>query len=442
MAKLFHRASSLRYLGGSQTTRSFATTNNLGLNYKFVVVGGGAGGLSVASFLARKFPNEVAIVEKSDKHYYQPMWTLVGAGVKDVSQSIRPMESVMPKNASWIRDAAVEFNPESNSLVTDGGKELKYEYLVMATGLQLNFHKVKGLKEALGMPGVGCNYSVDTVQDTFKAIKNFKGGNAIFTLPNSPIKCQGAPQKIMYLANDYFCQNGLASNKNVRYFTALPFMFAVEKYRKRLEEVCKNRDIDINYRHNLIEINYADKIATFELLDETGKQISQKIVPFDMIHVTPPQGPITAVAQSPLADAAGFVDINKQTMRHVKYPNVFALGDCSNAPISKTAAAVAGQNKVVRKNLMAIVNGKEPLAQYDGYTSCPLLTGYNKCILAEFDYTGQPLETLPIDQGKERRISWHLKVDMMPDIYWHFLLKGYWGGPGFLRKIFHLGFSK
>jgi len=411
-------------------------------SHKFVFVGGGAGGLSVASYFARKFPNQVAVVEPSDKHYYQPLWTLVGAGVKDVAASIKPTESVIPENAVWIKDSAAEFNPESNSIVTANGTEINYEFLVVATGLKLDFQRVKGLPEALGMPGVCSNYSVHTVKDTFKCIQNFKGGNAVFTLPNSPIKCQGAPQKIMYLTEDYFAKHGIRPNANIHYMTALPFMFAVVKYRKVLEKICAERDINVNYRHNLIELNYGDREAVFEVLDENGKAVDTKKQQFDMIHVTPPQGPIDVVKRSSIVDAAGFVDVDKDTLQHKKHPNIFALGDCSNAPISKTAAAISGQSRAVRKNLMAFVNGKELSHKYNGYTSCPLITGYNKCVLAEFNYNALPMETFPIDQGKERRTMYHVKADVMPELYWHGLIKGYWGGPDFFRKLFHLGLAK
>lgn len=440
----FSGRSSLRVLQICLRAKHFSTGSKYGLNssFKFVVVGGGAGGLSIASFLARKFPNEVAVIEPSDKHYYQPLWTLVGGGLKDVADSVKPMAAVIPENSTWIQDGAAEFNPSDNSVTTKDGSQIKYEFLVMATGMQLDFHKVKGLPEALGMEGIGCNYSIHTVTDTFKAIKNFKGGNALFTLPNSPVKCQGAPQKIMYLAEEYFRQNNVRSEANVRYMTALPFMFAVAKYRKTLDKICSERNIDVNFRHNLIEINYARKEATFDLLDESLQSTGTKTLEFDMIHVTPPQGPIDALKGSPLSDAAGFVDINQYTMQHKTLPNVFALGDCSNAPISKTAAAIAGQSAVLRKNLMAIIGGQEPSAKYNGYTSCPLVTGHNKCVLAEFNYEAVPMETFPFDQSKERRTMYHLKADVMPEIYWHGLIKGYWGGPDIFRKVFHLGMTQ
>lgn len=408
-------------------------------SYKFVVAGGGAGGLSIASFLSRKFPNQVAVIEPNDYHYYQPMWTLVGAGLKDLDESIRSMSTVMPRNVKWIKENAVKFDPRNNSVLTQSDRQIEYDYLIVALGIQLQFDKLPGLTEALGTDGVGCIYSVETVKDTFRALQKFNGGEAFFTLAATPVKCLGAPQKIMYLADEIFRKNGCRDKSNLTYKTPAGFLFAVEKYRNSLMKVCQERDIKVDLFRHLIEIDASRKEVTFEYTDDVNTPRKTENLKYDFIHVTPPMGPYPVLKESLLADDFGFVNVDKETCQHVTYQNVFSLGDCSNLPNSKTAAAVAAQSKVIQKNLISLVDGKPLNEKYNGYASCPLVTSSKTCILAEFDYSGLPRETFPIDQGIERRSMYYLKANVMPEIYWNLLLRGYWHGPEPARQLMHFG---
>ena len=180
-----------------------------GIHYRIAVLGGGAAGLSVAAGLLHAGCKNIAIIEPSDKHYYQPSWTLVGGGIVKREESVRPMAGLIPNGAEWIQDAVTEIDPLQNLLKTRDGKEIGYEFLVVAPGLQIDWHRIKGLPETLGKNGMCSNYSFDTVNSTWENIKNFKGGNAVFNFPPPPIKCAGAPQKIMYLAEDYFRRQGI-----------------------------------------------------------------------------------------------------------------------------------------------------------------------------------------------------------------------------------------
>ncbi|XP_028814423.1 sulfide:quinone oxidoreductase, mitochondrial isoform X2 [Denticeps clupeoides] len=406
-------------------------------HYPFLVLGGGCGGVAMGARMKRKFGAEnVAIVEPSEMHYYQPMWTLVGAGAKSVGASGRPTASVMPSGVKWLKSRVAELNPDKNSVCIDSGTEVSYDYLIVALGLKLHYEKIKGLPEGFEHPKIGSNYSVKTVENTWKALQNFKRGNAIFSYPNTPVKCGGAPQKIMYLSDAYLRKTGRRSDAHIIYNTSLPVIFAVKKYADALWEIVKKRDLHVNLRHNLTEVRADKQEAVFENLDNPGET---KVFKYEMLHVTPPMGPPDVLKDSLLADQAGWLDVNKETLQHVKYPNVFGIGDCTNLPTSKTAAAVAAQSGVLDRTITKVVKKDQPDKKYDGYTSCPLVTSYNTVILAEFDYNGQPLETFPIDQGKERRLMYYMKADVMPQLYWHGLLKGFWGGPGPFRKVMHLG---
>jgi len=391
-------------------------------HHEVVIVGGGTAGISVAARLCGGWFHkaDVAIVEPSDKHYYQPLWTLVGAGAARREKSVRPQASVIPRKAKWIQDAVKEFHPDENVLVTHDDRKIGYDFLVVAAGIQINSNRIPGLRESLGRGGVCSNYSYDSVPSTWETLRNFTGGTAIFTHPSGAVKCGGAPQKICYLAEDYFRRKGIRNRSQVIFATAKSQIFDVEKYARTLEQVVERKHIDVRYQHELIEIRAEKRQAVFERLD-SGEQV---VLSYDMLHVTPPMSAPDFIARSPLANLDGWVEVDPHTLRHTRYENVFALGDCSSLPTSKTGAAIRKQAPVVAKNLQAAM-GSEPLtARYNGYTSCPLVTGYGKLVLAEFDYDKQPAETFPFDQSKERRSMYLLKKYGLPWLYWRGILKG------------------
>ncbi|XP_078386336.1 sulfide:quinone oxidoreductase, mitochondrial [Cetorhinus maximus] len=406
-------------------------------HYDVLVVGGGTGGITMSARLKRKVgAGNVAIIEPSERHYYQPIWTLVGAGAKPLSKSGQSTASVIPSGVRWIKSSVQEFDPDKNLVRTDDGKEVSYKYLIVALGLQLQYDKIKGLPDGFNDTKIGSNYSVNFVEKTWRALQDFREGNAIFTFPNTPIKCAGAPQKIMYLSEHYFRKTGKRPKANIIYNTSLPVIFGVKKYADALLEIIKARNIDVNYRLNLIEVRTDKQEAVFEMLDHPGET---KTFQYEMLHVTPPMAAPDAIQKSPLADAQGWLDVDKENLQHKRYSNIFGIGDCTNLPTSKTAAAVAAQSAILSKTISLVMKNQKPTHKYNGYTSCPLITAYNRCILAEFDYDAQPLETFPFDQGKERWSMFHMKADLMPLLYWYAFLKGFWGGPGPFRKLMHLG---
>lgn len=392
------------------------------IHHQIVIVGGGTAGITVAAQLTRGWfhRRDVAVIEPSDKHYYQPLWTMVGAGLANKEVTERPEAAVIPRGVTWLRDAVAEFFPEQNMLRTRDGRTVTYDWLVVGAGLQINWEKIPGLKESIGRNGVCSNYSYAAVDSTWEAIRSFRGGNAVFTNPSGAVKCGGAPQKIMYLADDRFREAGVRDKTKIIFASALPNIFAVERYRATLEQVVARRGIDCHFRHELIEILPESKTAVFQNLD-TNERIS---LSWDMLHVTPPMGPPNFIASSPLADKGGWVDVDRDTLRHQRYSNVFALGDCSNLPTSKTGAAIRKQAPVLVRNLLAAMRGQPLSAKYDGYTSCPVVTGIGRLVLAEFDYHRQPAETFPVDQSKERWSMWILKRYLLPVFYWHGMLKG------------------
>lgn len=390
-------------------------------HFKVLIVGAGAGGLSVAARICPKLEQgAVGIIDPSEKHYYQPLWTLVGGGDADKKSTERAQKDLIPKKAVWLKDSVTSFDPEKKELQCAESGAISYDFLVIALGIQIDWDKIPGLSEALGSKGVCSNYSFKHVDYTWDCIKNFKGGKALFTHPSTPIKCGGAPQKIMYLADDAFRRQGVRGESEVYFYSAKPSVFPVAKYAKSLAGVIERKEIQTRFNHELQSLDPDAQLARFKNLS-TGEEKDES---YHMIHVVPPMSAPDVIKESRLADAAGWIDVDKSTLRHSRYETVFALGDCSNLPTSKTGAAIRKQAPVVAKNLLALIQDKALPATYNGYTSCPLVTGYGKLVLAEFDYQKEPDESFPFDQSKERWSMYQLKKHLLPRLYWHGMLKG------------------
>ena len=390
-----------------------------------VIVGGGAAGITVAASLEKKLGGGcITLIEPSEVHYYQPAFTLVGAGAYNLANTRRSEASLIPNDVTWIKDHVTGFEPDSNRVETASSGAFTYDYLVVATGLQLLWDKVEGLKEAVGQNGVCSNYAPETVEYTWECVQALQPGQtALFTQPPLPFKCPGAPQKIAYLTADHLRKSGRDGACDLKFLTDAPGMFGVPFFAKELKKVADAYGIDTLFQHNLIAVNAADKTATFEKKAE-GEAGQTVTLGFDLLHASPPQGPIKVVAESALANEGGYVDVHQNSMQSTKFSNVFALGDACSTPNSKTAAAVRKQSPVVVQNIINLANGKEVVEGYDGYGSCPLTTAYGKVILAEFIYGGKVTPTFALDPRAERASMWWVKKTGLPLMYWEYMLKG------------------
>ncbi|WVO17654.1 hypothetical protein L204_105351 [Cryptococcus depauperatus] len=409
--------------------------------HKVVVVGAGSGGLAAANQVYNAFKaqgktladGDIAIVDANKFHDYQPGWTMVGSGLASKETYRRPLASLIPKYFEQIDQNAAGFEPGANQVVLTDGSKLSYDYLVVAAGLQINWDNVKGLSNVLADPhkfNVSSIYSYATVDKTWDLIREFKGqGEAIFTQPLGAIKCAGAPQKINYMADFWWKSQNL--NNHSTFITGMPTMFSVPHYSKALNALRQEKGIDALFNTNLVEVRPEDKTAVFEVVagDDKGKKVEK---PFGFLHVVPPMGPLNAIKNSPLADAAGWVDVDPGSLQHNKYQNVFSLGDSSSLPTSKTAAAITAQAPVLTHNLVSLMEtGKVGDAIYDGYTSCPLFTSRGSLLLAEFKYGAVRKETFGYftDQSIPNRLFYHLTKDVLPRAYFSRMLKGEWYGP-------------
>ncbi len=390
---------------------------------RILIIGGGSGGISVAARLRRRGETDVALIEPAAVHYYQPAWTLVGGGAYAPAATGRPMKQVIPRGVRWIRDHATVIDAEQQTVSTRTSGVYHYDFLVAAPGIQLDWDRVVGLRQALETPHVSSNYSYHLAPKTWECLQRFDGGTALFSCPPMPIKCAGAPQKIMYMACDQFQRSGLQDQTRVIFGTATPSLFAVPEYAKLLDGVVQRYGIDVRFTHNLVQVDGERRQAVFQVIEGDDKR--EVTIPYDFLHAVPPQSAPDFIKQGPLADAQGWIDVDPHTLRHVRFQNVFALGDATNTPNTKTGAAVRIQAPVLVDNLMAAMFGRETAASYDGYGACPLVTSYRSVLLAEFDYSKKPTPAIPvIDTKKERYDRWLLKKYGLPWLYWNLMLKG------------------
>ncbi|HEX5595339.1 MAG TPA: FAD/NAD(P)-binding oxidoreductase [Micromonosporaceae bacterium] len=397
------------------------TTNQ---SHEVVIVGGGTAGVTVAARLRRAGVKDIALIEPSDHHYYQPLWTLVGGGLVEAAKTIRSQAPLIPKGVTWVRDRAVAIDPDNQTVALGGGQVLGYQQLVVAPGLQVNFNEVPGLAESVGKNGVASNYRYDLAPRTWDFIRDLRGGTAIFTMPAGPIKCGGAPQKIAYLAADWWRRQGVLDQIRVMLVLPTPTIFGQPDWAKALDHIVADYGIEVRYESQLVEVDGPNRRAVI-LDNRSGVKES---VEYDLLHAVPPQSAPDWLKATPLADPDspfGYLQVDKHTLQNPRWPNTFALGDVANLPTSKTGAAIRKQAPVVVANLLAVRAGKPLPARYDGYSSCPIVTTHNRMLLAEFDYKQKPQPSFPlIDTMKPRYDMWLLKRYGLPFLYWHGMLRG------------------
>ena len=396
-------------------------------HYGVVIGGAGAGGISVAASLKSRKPDlEIAIIDPAEIHYYQPGWTMVGGGIFEAQDTAKTMGSLIPKGVKWIKAAVAAFEPQNNAVILDGCRVVKYDRLVVCPGLKLDWGKVEGLEETLGRNGVTSNYRYDLAPYTWQLVQQMQAGRAIFTQPPMPIKCAGAPQKAMYLSGDAWFRRNVLKSIDIQFMNAGGVLFGVKDYVPALMDYVNKYDATLNFFHNLVSVDGPAKKATFAVA-KPDTDPTEVTVEFDMMHVCPPQTAPDFIRVSPLADPAGWVDVDQATLRHKSFDNIWSLGDVMNAPNAKTAAAARKQAPTVAENIVADIAGRSALAQYDGYGSCPLTVERGKIVLAEFGYGGVLKPSFPaalIDGTKPSRTAWFLKEKMLPPIYWQAMLRG------------------
>jgi len=418
------------------------------MKHQIVIIGAGTAGITVAAQLLLKDKGlDIALIDPAKKHSYQAAWTLVGAGTYKYKNTERNMGDFIPKGAKWIQQAVTAIDADERKVTLDDGTEVTYEYLVACPGVKYDFDAIEGLRETINKNGVCSNYTDPDY--TWQVLQEFKGGTAIFTQPATPIKCGGAPQKIMYLADDYWRRTGVREDSNILFITPGSVIFGVEPFKSTLMKVVDRKDLQLRFFHKITKIDGEHKKVYFDILkpfesmshlcynyremDGSDIKEGQVVLDFDMLHLAPPQAAPDFIQQSKLAyqegPSKGWINVNHNTLQHNDYANVFALGDAAALPTAKTGAAIRKQAPVLVGNLLHVMHNRGQMNKgYQGYSSCPLVTGYGKMVLAEFNYEGErdsdPLLSKLFDTGKELYPMWLLKKYGLPFMYWNLMLKG------------------
>ncbi len=433
------------------TTLSASSSNAVG---KIVIVGGGAGALMVLSRLRRAFAKpDITIIAPNEKHVYQPGQIFVAAGEYAPEDIIFDNKGYIGEDVTWIKDEAATFDPDNNKLTTKGGKIVDYDYLVVATGVQYHYEQIAGLTaDMIGKNGISSVYLSDLAAGTaeggtithewFKelheAAKTSKP-RVICTQPSTPLKCGGAPQKILYLSDDFLKRDKLTAD--FTFATAGDKLFGLPEIDAALHKVQEGYgNISNKFGHELIAIDAEKKLATFhhkyEVKGEFDKELKEYdmiekeediTMEYDFIHITPPMGAVDAVANSMLGwqkgTAKGWLEVDRETLQHRRYKNVFGIGDVCGIPIGKTGGSARHQGPIVVGNLISVMEKKEPTLKFDGYTVCPLKTSYGEIIMAEFNYEGLA-PSFPLDPAQPRWVWWAFDLYMLQPMYRYLMLNG------------------
>ena len=435
--------------------------NASSLNAKIVIVGGGLAGIATAARLKSSASNlDITIIEPNlQSATYQPGNTFIGAGLYQKSDVLYNTVDFLPKEITFIHDKVIDFYPENNQVVTSQKKVIGYDFLVISAGMVLDFEKIKGLEELQEMytvdesskindffkdSMVSTVYNVNSAEQTWKnmqtIIEEAKKGKtlkALFTHPNTAIKCGGAPKKMMYLMNARLEEAKVRKNVELSLYAYPSKMFAVKEYEEAIIKQYEERQMLWHLNHNLIELNLKDKIATFDKSWQEKGEYDEDLeeyemvekheyveISYDFMHLTPPMKAPKEIAQSEVASANGWIPVNQETLQHVKYANIFSLGDIAAVALGKTGGSVRKQYKIVANNIISAIKNEELQDKYDGYTVCPIITDIGKVMLAEFDWSMKPTPSFPLDPTQERYMWWLLKAYLLKPMTQYGMLSG------------------
>lgn len=384
---------------------------------KIVIIGGGAAGISMAARLKSWLDKpDITLIDPSDRQFYQPGFTLIASGVYQPDDVWRKQEDCIPSDIKWIKDSVAAVDPVWNQVTTKNNGKIAYDFLVLTPGIQINWEKVEGITQAtLGQGNAHSIYDFEGAQKTWKAIQEFSktGGRGIYTDTYTKHKCGGAPKKICLLTEHYTRKQGTRETVDLNFYTASKELYDVPFFTPRLLEIYKERNIPINLNVRVKGVDTTAKQVHFEKIETVGDQkvYTPFVEDYDFLHFTPPMSAPDFVREAGLGWTEGklaadaWVMVDKETLVHKTYPNIVSLGDVAGIPTSKTSAAIRKQVPIAAKNLISLMEGKEPAEKYDGYAACPIVTDYGHVLLCEFNYKKEAQNSFPftlLDTSKEQ----------------------------------------
>jgi sulfide:quinone oxidoreductase len=393
-------------------------------HHDVLIIGGGNAGISLAARLHRYGVTDLAVVEPKDHHLYQPLFSHVAGGKAKAAEAIRSQASVTPPGVRWIRDGAWVVNAVANTVTLNSGDQITYNHLVVCPGLQLDWDKIPGLEAAVHSPFGASHYEFDLAPKAWTLLSSLKTGTAVFTMPSGPVKCAGAAQKPMYLACDYWKQRGVLDDIRVVMVQPYPTVYGVPGVDEELNRKIAEYGIELRLNSELTAV---DPLGRTVLIRDNATGATEEIR-YDVLNAVPPQSAPDWLKATDLpapGDGGGFVHVNPETLRHVRYPNVWSLGDAAATANSKCGGALRKQTKVLAKNLVAARKGTPLTRKYNGYAVCPFTVSRSTVVFAEFDADYRPMPTIPkVPTWKESRASWLVDRDVFPQVYWNLILKG------------------
>jgi sulfide:quinone oxidoreductase len=364
---------------------------------RIVILGAGTAGTIMANKLRKKLTGDwgITIVDVDNVHYYQPGFLFIPFG-------------------SYTK-------PEQNEVLLTKGNSLPYDYLIIATGAKLAPEETNGLLGSLWQKDIFDFYSLEGAMALHERFKNWEGGKLVMSIVDMPFKCPVAPIEFVCLADEYFTKRGIRNKVDITFVTPLPGAFTKPIATKMLSETLKSKNI------NIVPDFYIERV------DNENKRLlsyDEKEVPFDILTIVPLNKGADFIGKSGLGDDLNFVIVNKHTLQCEKHTNVFAIGDATNIPASKAGSVAHFAADILFENILQVIEGKAPEAQFDGHSNCYIESGFGKAALIDFNYTTEPLPGTfplpvlgPFKLLKNTRLN-HWGKLFFRWIYWNILIQG------------------
>jgi len=389
-----------------------------------LILGAGTAGTMMLNKLYKELDKEewkVTIVDQHKTHYYQPGFLFIPFGVYKKQDVTKPKYDFFPAGVDVIFSPIDKIVGEENKVYLEGGKVLKYDYLIIATGTQTRPSETTGLKDKLWYKDIFDFYTIEGALALHKRFKDFEGGDLVMCIPELPYKCPVAPIEFVCLAEAYFTKRGIRDKVNITYVTLMSGAFTKPVASKMLGELLEEKNIKVVPDFYLEHVdNENKKIVSYD----------EREIPFDILTIVPVNMGAEMIARSGLGDEMNYVKTNKYTLQSEQFENIFVIGDAANLPTSKAGSVAHFAGEILMENILAAMEGRDLPAKFDGHANCYIETGYGKGALIDFNYITEPLPGTfplpgigPFGLLKNTKMNHYGKV-LFRWIYWHILVKG------------------